>query len=85
MIFNRAIKHDFSQELCLTPGSHLEVVEDIKLLGYQLTSDLRTILNTEHIIKRAWKIIWFVLRLKSLGASEQELLSAAEHKCEVNC
>ena len=75
MLFNRAKKHDFSPELCLTPGSRLEVVEEMKLVGYQLRSDLRTTSNTEYIIKRAWKRMWVVRRLKSLGASEQELLS----------
>ena len=75
MLFNRAKKHDFSPELYLTPGSRLEVVEVMKLVGYQLRSDMRTITNTEYIIKRAWKRMWVVRRLKTLGASEQELLS----------
>ena len=75
MLFNRARKHDFSPKLSLVPGQDLEVVEDIKLVGYQLRSDLRTISNTQYIIKRAWKRMWVVRRLKALGASEQELLN----------
>ena len=43
MLFNRARKHDFVPELYLTPGNQLEVVENMKLVGYQLHSDLRTI------------------------------------------
>ena len=53
MLFNRAKKHDFSPELCLTAGSRLEVVEEMKLVGYQLRSDLRPTSNTKYIIKRA--------------------------------
>jgi hypothetical protein len=75
MLFNRARKHDFVPELYLTPGNQLEVVENMKLVGYQLRSDLRTVSNTQYIVKRAWKRMWVVRRLKSLGAGERELLS----------
>jgi hypothetical protein len=75
MLFNRAKKHDFSPKLSLLPGQELEVVEELKLVGYQLRSDMRTISNTEYIVKRAWKRMWVVRRLKALGASEKELLN----------
>ena len=75
LLFNRARKHDFSPELYLKPGSRLEVVDEMKLVGYQLRSDLKTISNTRYIIKRAWKRMWVVRRLKTLGASEKDLLS----------
>ena len=75
MLFNRAKKHDFNLELCLEPGTSLEVVEQMKLVGYQLRSDLKTISNTQYIVRRAWKRMWVVRRLKSLGTSEKELLS----------
>ena len=75
MLFNKARKHDFSPELFLTPGTKLEVVEEMRLVGYQLRSDLRTISNTEYIVQRAWKRMWVIRRLKALGASEQELLN----------
>ena len=75
MLFNRAKQHDFIPELSLGPGQNLEMVEEIKLVGYQLRSDMRTISNTQYIVRRAWKRMWVVRRLKALGASEQELLS----------
>ena len=74
MLFNRADKHDFMPKLHLNQGNTLEVVEQMKLVGYQLRSDLRTISNTSYIVKRAWKRMWVVRRLKTLGASEQDLL-----------
>ena len=75
MLFNRAKKHDFSPKLSLIPGQELELVEELKLVGYQQRSDMRTISNTEYIVKRAWKRMWVVRRLKALGATEQELLN----------
>ena len=74
MLFNRARKHDFSPELYLTPGTRLEVVEEMKLVGYQLRTDLRTASNTDYIVRRAWSRMWIIRRLKALGASEQELI-----------
>ena len=74
MLFNRARKHDFSTELYLTPGTRLEVVEEMKLVGYQLRTDLRTASNTDYIVRRAWSRMWIIRRLKALGASEQELI-----------
>ena len=75
MLFNRARKHDFDPELFLTPSNQLEQVDEMKLEGYKLRSDLRTISNTRYIVKRAWARMWVVRRLKALGASEQELLN----------
>ena len=47
MLFNRARKYDFVPELYLTPGNQLEFVENVKISGYQLLSDLRTVSNTQ--------------------------------------
>lgn len=74
MLFNRATKHDFMPELQLNSDSNLQVVEEMKLVGYQLRTDLRTISNTNYIVRRAWKRMWVVRRLKSMGASEADLL-----------
>ena len=71
VLFNRARKHNFSPKLSLIPGQDLEIVEKLKLVGYQLRSDMQTISNTEYIVKRAWKRMWVVRRLKALGASTQ--------------
>ena len=74
MLFNRAVKHDFMPELHLNQNRKLEVVEEMKLVGYQLRTDLKTISNTNYIVKRAWKRMWVLRRLKSMGAKEQDLL-----------
>ena len=74
MLFNRAIKHDFMPKLHLEPDNQLEVVEGMKLVGYQLRTDLKTISNTNYIVKRAWKRMWVIRRLKNMGANEEDLL-----------
>ena len=63
MLFNRARKYDFEPELYLSPGNQLEQVEEMKMVGYKLRSDLRTISNTRYIVKRAWTRMWVVRRL----------------------
>ena len=78
MLFDRATKHDFKPELQLNPDTNLEVVEEMKLVGYQLRTDLKTISNTNYIVRRAWKRMWVVGRLKSMGANEADLLKSTE-------
>ena len=67
-------KYDIMPELQLQPDMNLEVVDEMKLVGYMLRSDLKTCTNTSYIIKKAYKRMWIVRRLKSLGASTDQLL-----------
>ena len=81
MLFNRAKKYDFMPELSLSEEAKLEVVESMKLVGYQICSDLSTSTNTKYIVGRAWKRMWIIRRLKALGASEADLLNVL--RCQV--
>ena len=81
MLFNRAKNYDFTPELCLSEEARLDVVEEMKLVGYNIRSDLRTKSNTTYIVGRAWKRMWIIRRLKSLGASVTDLLSVL--RCQV--
>ena len=67
-------KYDMIPELQLQPDVNLEVVDEMKLVGYMLRSDLKTCSNTSYIIKKAYKRMWIVRRLKSLRASTNQLL-----------
>ena len=67
-------KYDIIPELQLKPGVNLEVVDELKLVGYMFRSDLKTCSNTSYIIQKAYKRMWIVRRLKSLGASVHQLL-----------
>ena len=81
MLFNRAKKYDFIPELSLSQEARLEVVESMKLVGYQICSDLSTKKNTKYIVGRAWKRMWIIRRLKALGAGEADLLNVL--RCQV--
>ena len=81
MLFNKSKKYDFIPELYLSDEAKLEVVQDMKLVGYQITSDLNTKANTKYIVGRAWKRMWIIRRLVALGASVPDLLSVL--RCQV--
>ena len=40
LLFNKAKKYDFIPELCMSENTRLEVVKGMKLVGFQITSDL---------------------------------------------
>ena len=73
MIFNPCKSKDFMPTVEVN-GQELEVVEDSKLLGVMISSDLNWALNTEYIVKRANSKLWCLRRLKSHGADSEDLL-----------
>ena len=73
MLFNTAKNWDFLPEIQVD-GQNLEVVEEYKLLGVMITSDLKWDANTEHITKKAYSRLWMLRRLKNLGLKTESLL-----------
>ena len=71
--FNTAKNWDFLPEINVD-GINLEVVEEYKLLGVMITSDLKWDTNTEHITKKAFSRLWMIRRLKNLGLNTESLL-----------
>ena len=67
MLFNTSRKFDFPPELRL-PGSaqYLDVIENTKLLGVKLTTDLRWANHTSYLCKNAASRFWMVRRMKLL-------------------
>ena len=74
IIFNRSTSFDVMPELSVSDGELIEVVEEMKLVGYMIRSDLKTISNTNYIVKKAFKKMWIIRRLKSMGASPEQML-----------
>ena len=72
MIFNNARSIDFEPEMNLD-GVELQVVDELRLLGLVVTSDLKWKQNTESICKRAYGRMWMLRRLKILGADKDDL------------
>ena len=85
MIFNPLKKFDVLPQISTGPNTQLEVVEQHKILGQIIRSDLRTISNTENICKKAYKKMWVLRRLKTLGCSIEELLVVLKQQIVTIC
>ena len=46
-------------------NQELEVVEETKLLGLSIRSDLKWVTNTQNMVKRANMRLWVIRRLKN--------------------
>ena len=77
MLFNQCKTIDFQPSYTIE-GTEIETVEETKLLGVILTSDLKFDKNTEYIVRRAYKRIWILRRLKNLGATIEQLTDVYE-------
>jgi hypothetical protein len=77
MLCNSRQKWDFIPELNIK-GENIDIVDEIKVVGFILRSDLKTSANTSYIISKAYKRMWLLRRLKALGASTAQLLDTLE-------
>ena len=73
IVFNPCYSVDFSPEITLGLND-LEVVDEVRLLGLVIRSDLKWVSNTDSMVSKANKRIWIVRRLKYLGAEVGDLL-----------
>ena len=58
MTFNPLRIYLISPEISICPGSFTKVVEEQKILGTIIRSDMKTISNTEYICKKAYTRMW---------------------------
>ena len=73
MVFNPCKSLAFKPKLAID-GNNLEEVDETRLLGLVLRSDMRWSSNTNNMVKKASKRLWLLRRLKSLGASPHDLI-----------
>ena len=73
MLFNTCTSVDFMPTFVLD-GKELEVVAETRLLGLQITSDMKWKANTGCMISKANKRLWILRRLKILGADPTSLV-----------
>ena len=85
MIFNTLLKYDALPQISTEVGEYLDVVEEHKILGYILRSDLKTISNTEYICKKAYRRMWVIRRLKTLGCPIPELVEVLKQQIVSIC
>ena len=74
MPFNFSRKWDFVPNLEMG-NEPLEVVFLTKLLGVIITSDCKFSENTKYLTKKGYNKLWFLRRLKNLGASQATLIN----------
>ena len=72
MLLNKANKYYFWPETKTDNVEIFEVVEEFKLIGVIITSNLKWNMNTKHITQKLFQILWMLRRLKQLGASQTE-------------
>ena len=82
MVFNPCKSIDFLPEFSLQ-GQILEVVEEFRMLGLLISSDLSWKANTEFIVSKANKRLWILRRLAALGASNDDLLEI--YRTQIRC
>ena len=75
-MFNEARSVDILPKVKLSEENMIEVVDDMKLLGVMIRSDLKWDDNTEHIIRKSFQRMWILRNLKRYGAEENLLLEA---------
>ena len=78
MLFNNSKKFDFPPEATFRNGQNLETVEETRLLGLVLSSDLRWETNTTSICSKAMAKMWLLRRMKSLKLDNEIIIEGSE-------
>ena len=78
ILFNTSRKYDFMPSCYFNQGDELEIVEELKLLGVTIMSDLNWSTHCDQMCRTAYSRMWMLRRLKPLGASSEELIDVYE-------
>ena len=73
MLFNPCKTKDFMPDFKINQ-TRIDLIEQTKLLGIVLSSDLSWAANTEYIVSRCQSKTWMLRRLRKLGANQGDLL-----------
>ena len=72
MLFNPSRSRDFMPQFNIE-GNQIELVEEARLLGVTVRSDLSWSAHVDDIVKRCNKKLWILRRLRRLGAENSDL------------
>ena len=72
MLFNRSRSYDFQPSLFID-NNLLSVVEETKLLGVIISSDLKWSKNVTYMKDKCFKNLWMIRRMKETGATINEM------------
>ena len=73
MLFNPCKSKDFMPDFEIE-NTRIDLVEQTRLLGVVLTSNLSWSANTDSIVERCQKKMWTLRRLKKLGANKDDFI-----------
>ena len=73
MLFNPCTSIDYLPQFAFD-DQELEVVEEMRVLGITITSDMKWATNTHNMVTRANKKLWVLRRLKNSGAKQVDLI-----------
>ena len=74
MLFNTAKTIDVLPQVHLKDDNYVELVDETKLLGMMITSDLKWKTNTNKLVAKAYQRVWMLRNLKRYGATEEHLV-----------
>ena len=83
ILFNNSRKYDFSPNLAFEDDNILEVVEELRLLGVMITSNLSWQTHVDYMCKNAFRRLWMIRRLQPLGATVEELVEV--YQTQIRC
>ena len=86
ILFNNSRKYDFSPQLGFNDKDDddvLEIVEELRLLGVVITSNLNWQAHVDHMCQKAFNRLWMIRRLKPLGATVDELIEV--YQTQIRC
>ena len=73
MLFNQSRTIDVLPALVINEDTHLETVEETKLLGVIVSNDMKWHSNTRQIISKCYSRMWMLRNLKKYGANEEQM------------
>ena len=74
MLFNPLKQVDLMPNLLSPCGQPIELVEQFRLLGIEIRSDLRWNANTDSICTKFYNRLWIIRNLKELGTNQTEIV-----------
>ena len=74
MIFIQANSIDVHPTVRMDPNNIIEVVDEMKLIGVMIRSDMKWHSNTKNLMGKSYQRMWMFRNLKRNGANEDQLL-----------
>ena len=81
MIFNTSRTYDFMPKISIDGVNHLEVVEEMKLLGIVFQSNMKWFANTSKLCQNGYGRLWMLRNLKKYGACISDLIDIYIKQC----